>query len=66
MHSDRNPTDPDPRRQHARTRRLHLACFAVTVALLTLVGVVRKVELSTNTDTTLRRAVMFFFQSGPG
>jgi len=66
MHSDRYPIDPDRRRRESRRRRLHLACFAVTAALLAFVGVLRKAELSTDADTTLPRAVMDFVQSGPG
>jgi hypothetical protein len=65
MHSDRNQSHSDHHHRHARTRRLHLAFFAATVALLAFVGVLRKAELSQNADSTLRRAVMFFFQAEP-
>ena len=64
MHRDRNQHDSDHRRRHARTRRLHLACFAATVVILAFVGVLRKAELSQSADSTLRRAVMILFQSG--
>jgi hypothetical protein len=62
-HAHHSQIDPDHRQSHVRTRRLHLACFAATVAILAFVGVLRKTELSQNADSTLRRAVMFLIQS---
>jgi len=64
MHAHRKQNDPDQRRRHARTRRLHLACFAATVAILAFVGVLRKAELSQSAGSTLGRAVMLFHQFG--
>jgi len=66
MHRDRNQNDPARRRRHSRTRLLHLACFAATVIILAFVGILRRAELSPSADSTMRRAVMIFLQSGHG
>ena len=63
MHSVPSQTDPARRRGAVRTRRLHLVCFAATVAVLAFLGMLRRAELSSGAKPALHRSVMFRFQA---
>ena len=53
-------------RAAVRTRRLHPPCFAAIVAILAIVGVPRKAELSIGAGSMVHRAVMSRLISGSG